>query len=329
MKRRCYYNVFLIVLMVLLCLLVGMYVMISQQEVRPRKVILSFRDSGRFQDMNHLFHFLEHLIVSMSKLRHTGYTREDVVRIEFPGLSSSDEWVGKKYDHNLFLIKTIFPHCTSIEINESSKRNHRRLRIDREKMDKGAINKMILETIVSFPMNDWASIFHTNPMRMRTSSINVVYIDRQDTTRKLSVRGHEELIEVFSGKSWVNFRAVRMQDMNFEQQVGLMRDTDVLVGVHGNGLSHQMFMKPGGVVIEIFPLGAKRYLWDYYTMSLLMKHRYFLFFQEQWSHPLLHQPIDGDMTPPPMKKVDGNFRDQLLFTLLSIREYYSSASSAP
>jgi len=60
-----------------------------------------------------------------------------------------------------------------------------------------------------------------------------------------------------------------------------------------------------------------------------------LFYQEQWSHPLLHHPIHSDsdeenaqlqhlrkMTPPPMKKIKGNFHDQLTHTLESIREFY-------
>lgn len=47
------------------------------------------------------------------------------------------------------------------------------------------------------------------------------------------------------------FETVFFEDYSFEQQVALMLETVVLVGVHGANLTNMLFMQPGGVVVEL------------------------------------------------------------------------------
>jgi hypothetical protein len=61
----------------------------------------------------------------------------------------------------------------------------------------------------------------------------------------------------------------------WEQQVRLVASHDVLVGVHGNGLTNALWMRPGGLVLELFPDGARHY--DYQLIAELCDLDYFGF----------------------------------------------------
>ena len=54
--------------------------------------------------------------------------------------------------------------------------------------------------------------------------------------------------------SLADVRLIDFEGMPFRAQVELARDSDVLVGMHGAGLTHVMFMEEGrGALVEIQP----------------------------------------------------------------------------
>ncbi len=61
----------------------------------------------------------------------------------------------------------------------------------------------------------------------------------------------------------------------WEQQVRLTAAHDVLLGVHGNGLTNLLWMRPGSLVLEFFPDGAHHY--DYQFLAELCGLDYFGF----------------------------------------------------
>jgi hypothetical protein len=61
----------------------------------------------------------------------------------------------------------------------------------------------------------------------------------------------------------------------WEQQVRMAASHDVLLGVHGNGLTNLLWMRPGGLVLEFFPDGAHHY--DYQFFAELCGVGYFGF----------------------------------------------------
>ncbi|KAG8161191.1 hypothetical protein KVR01_009455 [Diaporthe batatas] len=82
--------------------------------------------------------------------------------------------------------------------------------------------------------------------------LELTLIDRKGS-RKLV--GADQLLRVIQSKfPEVNAKMVDLGDMSFTEQLKLIQQTDILVGVHGAGLTHTMFMRPGhGAVIEIRP----------------------------------------------------------------------------
>ena len=57
-------------------------------------------------------------------------------------------------------------------------------------------------------------------------------------------------------------RVVIVDNHSFEHQVKLMARAGVLICVHGAGLMNTIFMQPGSVVIEVFPVHAKHVLYE-------------------------------------------------------------------
>jgi protein O-GlcNAc transferase len=58
-----------------------------------------------------------------------------------------------------------------------------------------------------------------------------------------------------------------------EEQVEIVRNSDVLVDVHDAGLSHMLWLKPGSVVVEILPrnIGHK----GFRNLASILGHGYF------------------------------------------------------
>ncbi|KAG7086793.1 hypothetical protein E1B28_002721 [Marasmius oreades] len=146
--------------------------------------------------------------------------------------------------------------------------------------------KMIAGTMnVTVPEGFWEPIRHSVlnnllgyiPKFDAVSSKPVVtYITRQRRTlihshhralvrelRKLRVEGICEVL------------VVRMEEMTLKQQIELAARTTIMLGVHGNGLTHQLWMTPStkSTVIEIFiPTG---YTFDYELLARNLGHRHY------------------------------------------------------
>jgi capsular polysaccharide biosynthesis protein len=88
---------------------------------------------------------------------------------------------------------------------------------------------------------------------------------------------------------------VLMENLTFEQQVQLMRDTAVLVAPHGAGLTNMMFCPPGAHIVEMADLGFPNP--NFYAVASAMRHRYWLVPAEACGdvHPL-EKDLRADLT---------------------------------
>ncbi|CAF4453632.1 unnamed protein product [Rotaria socialis] len=61
----------------------------------------------------------------------------------------------------------------------------------------------------------------------------------------------------FSKYPNVNFSFNHFEESSMEQQLNVISQTDIFIGVHGAGLTHVLFMKPNRCLIElILPPGS-------------------------------------------------------------------------
>lgn len=84
--------------------------------------------------------------------------------------------------------------------------------------------------------------------------LNVTIINRKGSRKLLGLDTY--LLEQAEARfaDHADLRLVELETMPFHEQIRLIRNTDVLVGMHGAGLTHIMFMEEGrGAVVEIQP----------------------------------------------------------------------------
>mmetsp|Transcript_35252 Transcript_35252/g.94376 ORF Transcript_35252/g.94376 Transcript_35252/m.94376 type:complete len:363 (+) Transcript_35252:243-1331(+) len=86
-------------------------------------------------------------------------------------------------------------------------------------------------------------------------------IDRQNTLRSLPSQEHDWIMATLPNIPDVRFQRVHMEEHDFAAQLAIARGTDVMLGVHGKGLTHQLAMRPGRFVIEYFP-ASNSFLFD-------------------------------------------------------------------
>ncbi len=98
------------------------------------------------------------------------------------------------------------------------------------------------------------------PPRLPSSSvvaplIRVTLISRR--TRHRRVLNEESLVSALeaTGRYQVTLAVFTHSSPDFDQQMATVHHTDVLVGVHGAGLTHMLFLPSWGVVFELYDCG--------------------------------------------------------------------------
>jgi len=51
----------------------------------------------------------------------------------------------------------------------------------------------------------------------------------------------------------MDLEVVDFEHLSSPQQLRIIRETDLLIGIHGAGLTHTMFLPPGAALFEILP----------------------------------------------------------------------------
>ena len=117
-----------------------------------------------------------------------------------------------------------------------------------------------------------SSSMDPSPSLAQSTKLVVGYIDRQQTNRRLPDTFHMWLVQYLRQHPAVEFVHIRMERYAAVAQIQLAQKLDMIVGVHGNGLSHQLWMKPSSYVFEMYWDFTFHY--DYASMAQLMNHTY-------------------------------------------------------
>lgn len=92
---------------------------------------------------------------------------------------------------------------------------------------------------------------------------------RDGNTRKII---NEKLLIKTLKKLPVELGVYRFGTISFSDQVAIIDQTDILMAMHGAALTHVLFMRPNSFVIELFPYGFRKTVFD--NISRLMGLKY-------------------------------------------------------
>jgi capsular polysaccharide biosynthesis protein len=108
--------------------------------------------------------------------------------------------------------------------------------------------------------------------RVRDEKSKRVYITRKFAPNR-KLLNEDKLKPILDN---LNFTIVAMEQLSFEEQLDIVVNADVLVSIHGAGLSHMLWMDTGSNIIEIRFKDDKTHN-CYYSLASDLNHNYYYF----------------------------------------------------
>ncbi|GLB38269.1 putative protein of unknown function (DUF563) [Lyophyllum shimeji] len=158
-----------------------------------------------------------------------------------------------------------------------------------------------------------------------TSTPVITYISRQEWGRRMLIKEDHELLveELYKLRDQYGFEVnvVAAEKMTRLEQIELAARTTIMMGVHGNGLTSLIWMKPTprSTVMEFFYPGGFAFDYEYTTRALGMTH-YGFWGNQYFTSPNLPKPqyvegFQGNSIP-----LDGAMVARLCLERLSLTE---------
>ena len=99
----------------------------------------------------------------------------------------------------------------------------------------------------------------------------LTFIDHKEKRRLID---KEKYIESLKSKyPAIKIDFVDFAEFPFSEQLKIVRQTDILVGVHGAGLTHGIFLPPDSTMVEIIPHTLKHK--GFWNLAKLLNHHYY------------------------------------------------------
>ena len=251
------------------------------------KSIFLFEHVDFVSSLSHFFHLIEHLIGVWNF--YGVENPEDISTIVLAGDGKTElsRWEGPN-ELNLHLLKALFPNA-EIYTYQSLKEHYQShpLLFDEAIFSDRALtyfdpqvshlNKMlggVYQKIDANKLDQLAKKVHSyaGAELKASSKLRVSYINR-NKKRYLLPRQKRELFRRIRELHNVELRVHYLEKLSFMQQVQIMKNTDVLIGIHGNGLSHTLFLPRDAFVIEFMPDNCL--LFDYRMLAKMRGIKYY------------------------------------------------------
>jgi glycosyl transferase family 61 len=239
---------------------------IGQQEIVIEGTTLfmfEFPESARF--CNHFFHLLEHVVGQWS---FNGHKKNlDVKLIVLP--THGNSWRGPN-EINFHLLTALFPNAKVQEWDHFISENRGLIRMERVMSSDRSLTLQVPECTninkhlgAAFP---FLSAKELNQLALRVNeyagtqytprnSIAVTYLKRP-MPRALESNLENRLLQAIADIPGVALKVIDFASISFKEQINIIGNTDILISVHGNGLSHILFLPATAAAIEILPLDS-------------------------------------------------------------------------
>ena len=144
--------------------------------------------------------------------------------------------------------------------------------------------------------------------QLNCDSVSILFLWRRDyiahsnnPTGSISrkIKNEEELIEHFS-KLYprADVKGVQLDTLSFKEQLEIITQTDILLSMHGAGLSHILFLPPHAGVVEMFPTYWLKYGMNHFRTMARWKGLHYQSWQNfnpsnEFEHSYTYIPPQG------------------------------------
>ncbi|KAF1824445.1 glycosyltransferase family 61 protein [Dissoconium aciculare CBS 342.82] len=115
------------------------------------------------------------------------------------------------------------------------------------------------------------NFYHLGDEPAKSPTLRLTFIDRQGSRKLQHQAVHFSNLQ--SAFPDVEIQLVDFANITFAEQLQLIRKTDILVGVHGAGLTHEFFLPINSTVVEIQPPDMNHR--GFFNMATFLGHEYF------------------------------------------------------
>ncbi|MCH9634651.1 MAG: hypothetical protein S4CHLAM7_14040 [Chlamydiae bacterium] len=231
----------------------------------------------------HYFHFLEEFLLAWSA--HKGLKTPSISCVIFPDIN---HWEGVN-EINKQILESLIPHVKILnkdQFKELSSKNlvqfEHAVVVDRQachnQKEVQIFNKMaishanLIESsyLKEFRDKVWSQLKTYDHANRKPT---ITYIRRKN--RRYLDPDFEKVFLSTLEKKFPNHKIqpVWFEKLTFAQQLQIIRNSDILIGAHGNGLTHSYFLPDNSLVLELFPDGA--FAMDYQLISEFSGHNYY------------------------------------------------------
>lgn len=98
-----------------------------------------------------------------------------------------------------------------------------------------------------------------------------ILIARKPETKVRRILNHDEVVQTARE---LGFRTVHFEDLSLREQLHQAISAEAMIGAHGSGLCHSLFMNEGSTLVELFPFARKQSCDCYETLATIVEHRY-------------------------------------------------------
>jgi len=120
----------------------------------------------------------------------------------------------------------------------------------------------------------------------------------------------KELLEEMSRREGARVSGYCFEDLDFAEQVRIISESDILIGMHGAGMAHLFFLRPGSTLIEIFPYKFRKSVYQNFAHMIGLTY---LSFQNEFPERTFFPKVKGlskeEILAKPMRMNSQVWRD--------------------
>lgn len=124
------------------------------------------------------------------------------------------------------------------------------------------------------------------------AKLQITWIDRDvNRTGYRAIKNQDDLIAALGERDDAVIVKVKLEDLSFHEQMRIIRNTDILLGVHGAGLTFILHLQSHSSVIEVLPA---EFAWRFYEgVAKVVGHTYYVCQQKHLENQVEFSSVFG------------------------------------